>query len=886
MKFEIAVIDSNSHSKGKCLEKIVRKILESHRYDITENVNFTGMEIDLIAEHKDKTSEILYVECKAKEKVSSDEITKFIFNVGHKRADHGYFFRTKELEHQAAGLLAEISDDDRYKNLTFFEPEKIIRMLGDLGMIGVIQANINATKTILIVSEKGDFIVTLISSQLNSTNSGYNLTDAKTGRDIIDADLKSFVANGCEEISSLDQIMLIGDDRLAQLHDNDRNAIENISEVQSSENWYDYLPASGVHFVGRVDIRTNILKYFKDVSSQKTPKRVFYLYGKSGWGKSSLISEIRERVRNRHYRNRFYAVAIDSRSATSDNFTALAFEKLIRKAISAKFIKNDLNFRKFNFTSNYDLLSSENVQELLSVLRRENRYLILIFDQFEDVFRKQGFFLPFYRFLSDVTDQSPNLIIGFSWKSEILIPSDNPAYHHWQQAKDQARTFEIPSFGQAEINGLIRQLENEIPDGKISKDLKRKITESSQGLPWLTKKLCIHIFRQVKKGYSIDSITEGNLNIQTLFESDLESISGDELSALKYIAKRGSEGDFFDVSEVGSEIDTNIIDSLRDKRFIVRSGVNYVVYWDIFRDYLITGDIPVIGESYLFRQSANSCLEVFLMFGSQNVKLTSSEIKDKYSREVSHVSISNIILELRNLGVLKKIGDSFQIDEVFDGFDSKAFIAFAKQKIEAHLVLKNLALLKAISISDIQTILQSTFQAYDFELRTWKTYAQNFVGWVALSGHPVKNKLVVEGRGKGRRIKAGSDSLVPVKSSLKSALTTLNDLHKGKVISTNSSVYDLRRYGVIDVDNKLTQFGEDVVSSPEPQLALSRKLLELDRIKEAFDCARKLKKITAPAFEKSLPLSYFSAAAKSSRVTYAGVLLSWLRPALNEKCGV
>ena len=45
------------------------------RYKIAQRVNFTGMEIDLVAEHLDK-NEIAYIECKAKEKLNSSEIAE------------------------------------------------------------------------------------------------------------------------------------------------------------------------------------------------------------------------------------------------------------------------------------------------------------------------------------------------------------------------------------------------------------------------------------------------------------------------------------------------------------------------------------------------------------------------------------------------------------------------------------------------------------------------------------------------------------------------------------------------------------------------------------------------------------------------------------------
>jgi hypothetical protein len=137
MKTEIKIIleeGSSNKAKGNCFEALIRNLLAIHQYDIRGNINFSGMEIDLIAKHKHK-DEILYVECKAKEKVSSDELSKFCFNVEFQEADYGYFFRTQELEYQAGALLSEIRKKTKYKNLTFFEPSDIIQMLSDANKI-------------------------------------------------------------------------------------------------------------------------------------------------------------------------------------------------------------------------------------------------------------------------------------------------------------------------------------------------------------------------------------------------------------------------------------------------------------------------------------------------------------------------------------------------------------------------------------------------------------------------------------------------------------------------------------------------------------------------------------------------------------------------------
>ncbi|RZK01562.1 MAG: hypothetical protein EOO46_19935, partial [Flavobacterium sp.] len=330
---------ASNKMQGETLEKLVKWILHAHQYEVKENLHFTGLEIDLFAKHKHK-KETLYVECKAKEKVLSGEIKNFLFNVYHKEPDYGYFISTKEIEQQAGALIEEIQNDPKYKNVTFFEPAKIIEILKEASYIkepSSIPYHI-VTKRILCLTYLGDYVVYIVNESA-VLPTGVIIVDAHNNEDILDDKVLELLYAKIVEIKSLKQEYL-KIERTEQLERKSilGNEIENISEVQSSVKWHDYLPASTKHFVGRDQLRTQFFDFFKEVANDITDKRVFYLTGKSGWGKSSLMVEIKERCRNNYYKNRFFAVAIDSRSATSDNFVALSFERLIRNAIKSEFL--------------------------------------------------------------------------------------------------------------------------------------------------------------------------------------------------------------------------------------------------------------------------------------------------------------------------------------------------------------------------------------------------------------------------------------------------------------------------------------------------------------------------------------------------------------------
>ncbi|MGM0944341.1 MAG: restriction endonuclease [Bacteroidota bacterium] len=741
---------SSNKAKGNCFENLIRNLLSIHHYNVRGNINFAGMEIDLVADHK-HNKESLYVECKAKEKVSSDELSKFAFNVSFKKVDKGYFYRTQELESQAGALLREIKERPEYKNLTFFEPNEIIQMLIDGKMIFEPTSQFSSfqiSKKILAVTYIGDFLIYLI-NESNVLPTKFIVINANQNDKEVNAATIEILKNRIAEIATLSLIENPIEYKKPENISNIEEILETISEVQESENWYDYLPASAdkKHFVGRDEIRTSILSYFKEIREEKSPKRIFYLNGKSGWGKSSLVLEIKDRCRNKHYKKKFFAIAIDTRSAISDTFVALSFKKIINSAIKNGFIKKDIFNEEIAFSSTNDLLSSESIRNALNNLKLEDKFLVLIFDQFEDVFRKKDFFKTFYKFLSDVTDKKPNLIVGFSWKSDFFIQSDDPSYHLWQQAKEQAREFTISEFGEKEIDGIIKQLEGSV--GVIDKGVKDRIKESSQGLPWLTKKLCIHIFDQIQSGLTKEKLIESNLNIIDLFRKDEERLSSKELKAIKLIAKRAYDGSFFDETEVGDIIESQTIASLLHKRLIIRSGANYNIYWDIYRDYLVTGTIPIIGESYLLRQGVNLCLEVFLLFENQKPE-TLESLLQKHPKGIGSETLYNILIELRNLGIIQKNEENYSLNK--DVVNTKqGFIDFITAKFVNYTPYTSLRNIKQsrITKSDVIQTLKSIFKQ-DFQENTWDSYAKNLISWFLLSDLDIKEKLVEPKKGRGR----------------------------------------------------------------------------------------------------------------------------------------
>jgi len=861
MKKQIKIILNpklSNSQKGDFFEDLVRSIFETQRYDIRQRVNFAGMEIDLIAKHKDRL-ETAYIECKAREKLNSDDIKTFAFNVSHQDADYGYFISTTEFEHQVAGLIEEMKKKKKYTNLYFWNPDKIFELLISAKIITALDTSKikhTITKTILSYTYFGTFYVLLLTK--NTIPSQFCIYNAKKVSLIQDHDTIEKIKNIIPEIRDLNFLPIPS----VTKETTEEKFIETVAEVQESEHWYDYLPASMKHFIGRKDLKTNLLDFINLVGSRKTSRRVFYIDGKSGWGKSSLITDLRGCSKNKHYRKRYFVLAVDARSASSSNFVALAFEKLIENAKKANFLSTSLFYQKINITPSFDILDSESVYQLFEDLKRQNKTLILIFDQFEDVFKKPRLFEAFHKFLLDVDEFKSNLILVFSWKSEINIPIDHNAYHLWQQAKCFTHVISMREFNSSEINGIIKQLEKSI-DKTINMDLKRRLIESSQGFPWLIKKLCIHAYKQIEAGKTIENLVEQDLNCEALFKDDMEGLSPSEIKALKYIAKRSFHGNFFDATEVDEKIDEPVVTALINNRLIVKSGTKYNVYWDIFRDYLVTEEVPPIGESYILRQHVSVCFDVYKLFNDQR-KFSLDELRKLHPKHPGIRTLDNNLRELRNLGLIRKVGEYFQISQMGISANEDDFREYMSKKFERYTPYLKLSNLEnnQIGIPEIVVTLKYIFRGTVFKKKTWLTYARFLIGWFQFTNLDIQDRLVGSKRGKYSRLQRRDtrETFTPQKRPKKDIDVFYNLIDQSKIDNFRSlydSLYDLKSIGLITYsDNRvyLTERGKSLkkVSRKEFNKSIAIEALNTNKINRAAKYFYKNPKCTRKEFGEAI----------------------------------
>ena len=145
---------------------------------------------------------------------------------------------------------------------------------------------------------------------------------------------------------------------------------------------------------------------------------------------------------------------------------------------------------------------------------------------------------------------------------------------------------------------------------KLRPDLRRQLTENSQGYPWLLKKLCIHVYDLVQHEISQSELVDKALDIGSLFDKDLQQLTSAENTCLQMIAEN-APADWYEMLKFSGQ---DVLGGLQDKRLIIRSGDRLNLYWDIFREYVLTQTVPSIALSYL---PSSPSIRAMLKVGTQ-----------------------------------------------------------------------------------------------------------------------------------------------------------------------------------------------------------------------------------------------------------------------------
>lgn len=594
--------DASTTEKGTVLEKFATRLLETQNFRVVQQVRLTAMEVDLLAQEK-STGERVFVECKAyRSTISADVLTKLLGNVvADDDLTAGWLISTYALGKDAKGFRDKWNQKplpDR-RRLQIYDPEALLGRLVGAGLVVdpatlVVPSELRLSdERFLLLTDFGEFWAVVVFDPDSGIRESALLYDARTGGRIT---AKGIAARITETDTSLAALSWLIDESSPSQIDRDQIRIEyqSVVQVPVADDWADYRPARPADFVGRDEHLRSVFDFFENIRTRTSRTRILAIKAPSGWGKSSFVLKIANSAQNIRNRKKCFVYAVDSRAANSRRFGELALALAITAAQKEGFIAVS---SPLGFGGTTNPFADHTMKAVLEELQRDGKVLCLVFDQFEELLYKaelESVFDEIRALCNSVDEAQENIVIGFSWKTDGTIPTEHKAYYLWQNLADRRKEIELEPFSAREVSSALTKFAKEMGQ-PLAPQLKRLLEDHCQGYPWLLKKLCIHIMDLVRGGLDQNDILVRSLSIQELFKKDIERMAPDEFACTKEIAMT-APADFFRVVETYGVL---VVNQLLDKRLIIRSGTRLSIYWDIFKDYLLTERVPYIPVTYV-----------------------------------------------------------------------------------------------------------------------------------------------------------------------------------------------------------------------------------------------------------------------------------------------
>lgn len=746
--------DWSNDQRGTFFEEFVAELLQPMRLRVESKIRVTGMEIDLLARGQDQPRLIL-VECKAyRDPLPADVISKILGNVALRNADAGWLFSTSDLSKDGRGQWDEIQANERLaKTFTWYPPEKIVDILinqkstVDPRTLVHFFENENCEVgdwTLVITPHHRAWLVQLIEDGIPTR---YSVFDARNGN-LFDSKKSAEIAGLSPRFSAL-SLLPLPTTLLSPraLTDKQQRAI--VAPVIAGDTWDDLRPSRPSDFVGRDDIITEITGFISQVVKNETSTRTFAIKGPSGWGKSSLVLKLAD-LASRGKIALCSLTAIDTRSATNTAFVSEALRVAFLDAAERGILTGSSEYR---IESLNHPLESTDIAIALSRLQEIGYVIVLIFDQFEELFAKEELFETFnaVRDLSlDIDAKQAPIILGFAWKTDISLPQLHPGYYLWHQLNDRRKNFTIREFGQSDIQKIISKAAKS--DGqRLTSAVRSRLVEQCQGFPWLLKKLLVHVLRRISSTES-QYLLERELDIEPLFKEDLSSLTEEQTRCLKFVAAKAPVA----VSEVEANFSREATNMLLASRLLSRSGMNYVIYWDIFRDYLVDERVPHIPWARTFQVAPAQAVKVLNKLheiGPTSVHALAVNLRIKEGHCL------NILSDLDSLQLVDRLpGDLYQIAHHLTDFSELNIAIYVQGQLKRHIVVKKIDEKFDGNNSLISTEWDKFFEeshprTSDFSKRTIHTYAANFKRWLLFAGIlEQQDKTITRPTGDGKQM--------------------------------------------------------------------------------------------------------------------------------------
>ncbi len=712
-----------NNNRGHLFERFAARLLERMGYvePSVENLNVTadGIELDVVVRHR-LNGRLALAECKAySSEIRAREFASFYGTLnGQRRLREedidGFFFALPRLNRSGSEQARKIENKD--PGLRYLDVQDVVSAALEIGLISAPPddlADCQLSDEAIVISEYGVFSAAKIVDP--ATGKAVEVVLWSRTKIVPDSVIRLVVQS--DYAGGLPVLKAERESNPTRLSLHSGAEEEFILEVTGSRSDFEYqLPASPQYFVGRRRLVTEVEQVIDDAPS------VLVLNAQSGWGKSSLALKMKQTIS----RQGGYAAVFDTRTASHITYVASALRDAATKADRAKFFKLPDSALWTSLNSALDTIDR-------AQWRPDAGPLMIFFDQFENVFRDESLTREFRNLAFKVRDIGRPIVIGFAWKTDLVAWAENYPFRLRDEIRDQAHRVSLPPMGPDEVNVLLSRLQKNLGQ-KLAYDLRERLREYSQGLPWLFKKLAGHVLQEVRAGVTQSELVSGALNIQNLFESDLAELHLDEREGLVHIARYAP----VPASEVQDRVPASVINSLLHRRLIVQVGERLDTYWDTFRDFLVNGRVP-IEDSYILRQHPSSVGRMIRELLQMEGDATVSSLSERLSN--SEKVIYNLARDLRGFGILAHEPNRVRlVDDIRFARDRenalRERVSISLRRHRAFSMLNSLIERAGgeTTLADFAEILPGAFPAVAAAPKSWRNYARAFTLWFDSSG--------------------------------------------------------------------------------------------------------------------------------------------------------
>jgi hypothetical protein len=710
----------SSTEKGAFFEDIISELMRNARYEVEARVRLSGMEIDVLARHRD-SKEKAYVECKFEKKALAAEVlTKALGNAMVHDVSLVYVFSTSPPGKDAKGILETLRSRDNGPKLSYHGPTELFEWLVKTRNISLpeLTSRVNSI-TLLIHPDFQCWIAVETENGIPKLAIIFPIEGSKEIDEQIVQNEFLGVDVICAKNNRPDHVLT----RIKDLEE------EIITAVSMAESFDDYRPCRPEDFVGRMPIQQKVYEFLERVRDKSSTTRVICFKGDSGYGKSSTVIKLAHEWKQATYQDKYFLYPIDVRSAKTPLFVAKAVRSAFQKALDEGFIHSSESSVSIGISEL--LLSSESIQEIILNLEKDNKMIVIFFDQFEELFTKvslSSVFDAFSYLALEIDSLQANVVLGFSWRTGLNPPEDHRAFYFWHTLQDKRYELSLEPFTEEEAPQLLSKLSKYIKGG-LNKRLKQRLLDDSQRRPWMLKKLSIHVFRQINNGVTQLELLSQQFNIASLFDEDLEKLSSKEKLCLKYIADKSPAATIEVMEKFG-----NIPDRLIEYRLIMKVGQNYTLYWDIFRDYLLKGEIPVIDWKYIPRTQISIVIKVIEILQDRPIDAKDLAEQIQYSQG----GFWNLMIDLQNFFLAKRDQNLIVIQDELKSASTMQIADHICKQLNQHVVVKKMrekfTVEKNILPDEFRQLIAITSPGKMLSKRTLETYSRRIIQWSIFAG--------------------------------------------------------------------------------------------------------------------------------------------------------